>query len=611
MANYSDLKDEKKEVNNDYQPSEGEKKLVKKIEKMLDRAKAHRAKYDEKWLDYYQMFRGHQWKEARPSYRHSEVINLVFQTIQSVIPIITDRRPTIKFSPQEPFDTKITETLNDIIMSDWTRENWSEELVEGLYDSHFYGSAIFELYYDPDAYNDLGQIKWETKDMMYFYADPKATDVNKKCRYVCYIEPTSLDEIKRKWPSKGKYVKADIDDYRDEKTDMQNIKFRSPDKNAFMYEVNKPITEDQTPEALVITAYWCDDSYEESEKSEEDESGKKTKKYVQKKKYPGGRKTVIANKIVLQDGENKYEDQKWPFQRLVNYTLPREFYGESEVAQLEGPQKIFNKLVSFTLDVLTLMGNPIWVVDNNSGIDTDNLYNRPGLVVEKNPGSEVRRESGVELQPYVISIIDRMKSWFDQLSGATDITRGVKPEGVQAGIAINSLMEAAQTRIRLKSRHLDAMLQNMGQAYLSRVFQFYSLPRIVRISPENNEEAAKYFKFHISNEEFEDDDGEKQSKKVAVITRFDLNENNDYVESNDVERIEIKGQFDVRVDTGTQLPFARFEKENKMLQYFDRGIIDREEVLKNSDFTNWKDILKRITEKEQALAQAQAQQQAK
>jgi len=86
-------------------------------------------------------------------------------------------------------------------------------------------------------------------------------------------------------------------------------------------------------------------------------------------KYPKGRKVVVVNKIPVVDEPNEFDDGKFPFIKHVNYILPREFYGISEVEQIKGPQRIFNTLISYAMDVLILTGNPIWVVDTNSGIE--------------------------------------------------------------------------------------------------------------------------------------------------------------------------------------------------------------------------------------------------
>ena len=48
-----------------YTPTPEEKKTIKLVERLFERAKKHRAQYDQKWLDYYHMFRGKQWKEQR------------------------------------------------------------------------------------------------------------------------------------------------------------------------------------------------------------------------------------------------------------------------------------------------------------------------------------------------------------------------------------------------------------------------------------------------------------------------------------------------------------------------------------------------------------------
>lgn len=211
---------------------------------------------------------------------------------------------------------------------------------------------------------------------------------------------------------------------------------------------------------------------------------------------------VIAGGILLEKEENPWEDGKFPWARFVNYVDPRQFWGISEIEQLRETQKLKNKVISFALDVLTLMGNPIWIVDDASGVDTDNLTNQPGLVVEKAAGSEVRREEGVQLQPWVLQLLEVISRQYDDIAGQSDLTKGVgSPDN--SGYAIDLLQQAQQTRLRQKSRNLDAYMQNLGQLYASRIFQFYSIPRVIRMT--ENQEASKYFKFHIDTRPVLDD----------------------------------------------------------------------------------------------------------
>jgi hypothetical protein len=589
--------------------SPSERKLIKKIEKMFEKAKMHRERYDKDWLDYYKMFRGRQWKEERPVYRHSEVINLIFSTIQSMIPILTDSRPKFEFLPQEPSDIEFAKILNHLSEHDWARFSWLQQETESLYDGHLFGTGIGTLVWNPELDSGLGAPEFESIDPLHCYPDPNARDVNKKCRYFIHAQPMDVEEIKRRWPKKGKFVKADIDANEFDRTDLDKVRFKSPTDNVTVFEADSPVDRDNK-QALVLEVYFKDDEIEEEKKVQrveaKDEEGneliQEKESFIQKKKYPGGRRVVIANGVLLQNEPNEYEDGLFPYFRYANYILPREFWGESEVAQLQSPQKIFNKMVSFALDCLTLMGNPIWIVDEEAGVDVDALYNRPGLVVEKAPGTEVRREAGTQLQPYVLQLIDRMKVWFDDISGQTDITSGATPTGVKSGVAITALQEAAQTRLRQKSRNLDVFLQDMGQMYKSRVFQFYRTPRIIRLT--NSQTATKFFRMSI--EEQQDEQG--NPLRVARIQDFVQNEADGPVLPEQERVIPIRGDFDVKVNTGTLLPFNKAQKEAKLLNFFDRGLIDAEEVLKNiEDFPNWEAILQRIQEQQAAAAQAQAQ----
>lgn len=600
-----------------YQPTDEEDAAIKLAYHLYDKNKAARKAFDHKWLDYYKMFRGRQWNDNRPTYRHSECINLVFRAIQSEVPIVMDTRPKIEFIPTEPGDLELAQILNDVLDSDWNDGNWLFKLTESTYDSRFYGTGMGSLDFDPKAALGAGRIVFESEDTFGAYPDPFARNVNERANNFVWAEPEPVEKVKREYPELKQYIKSDLLDMsKYERANFsENIHYRRAGDSRAFTEGSSQYNTDKRDEVLKITAFIHDQECIEEEVKEVDKAtGQETVSYLQKLKYPNGRKIVVANGVLLEDGPLEYEDGKFPYLRLVNYIDPHMFFGISEIEQLESPQKIFNKLVSFALDVLTLMGNPIWVVDTTSGVDTDNLFNRPGLIVEKEPGTEVRREEGVQLQPYVLQMIDNLKLWFDDVSGSNDVSRGNRPEGVTAASAISALQEAQQTRVRQKARNMDAFLQDFGKMYVSRVFQYYDAPRIFRVTGQDN--VTKYFKFHVDKvpvmaEQMDPVTGEiiqvptGEVNKVAKIRTFNTGPDGKQYES-DERAFQLHGEFDVRVTSGSGLPFEKNRIEQQSLNFFDRGIIDAEEVLKNTKYPNAEAVLKRMAEKAAMQAQAQA-----
>jgi hypothetical protein len=576
-----------------FEPTPDERKLIVRVNKLFERYRNDRNNHDTTWMDDYKFFRGRQWSEIRPSYRHSEVINLVFQTIQSQVPILTDARPKFEYVPSEPEDREFAEFMNEVTISDWQSGNWLYKLTEVLYDGHIYGTGLSKLDWDPDANQGRGAIDYRSDEIFYIYPDPDSENVNERSGGFIRAEPMSLGDIKLKWPEKGKFVRTDVNDLLSPtKSDLSPLRFRNPTGEKSVIEsssMRSPIDEEK---ALVITIYYDDKEIEEVEVKESGEDGDETL-FEQRKKFPQGRRAVIAGNVVLEDGPNPYDDGEWPWQRWVNYMLPREFWGESEVAQIRGPQKIFNKVYSFVLDVLTLTGNPVWVIDSNSGVDPDMVTNAPGMIIEKHPEGDVRREPGTQLQLYVLQLLGKVKEYVDQIAGAQDITRGIPSGGVTAASAIADLQNAAQTRQRQKSRNIDAYLQDLGTQYASRVMQFYTAPRTFNYTGSDG--VRKYFRAHIE----EGPDGEK----VAKVQKFDENG----VPSPVINEYQLRGALDVRVTTGTALASSKARLKKEQLELFDRGIIDRQEFFKSTDYPNWEVVEERLAQQEAQAAEAEAQ----
>jgi hypothetical protein len=568
-------------------------KLVRKINKWYEKAQRHREKFDHSWLDHYRFFRGRQWKEKRPSYRHSAVFNLVWRVIQSQVPILTDAQPRIEFLPQEPQDREFAEILSQVAEFDWEKRNWTLELAEALYDANIYGTAFGSIMFDEKAEFGLGAVDFDAVDPFYVYPDPGAKDI-KDADYLIIAEPMLTEKIKAKYPKFKEQVKADLQDFdAEERKNLDNIRFRSPVDNKTLLEGTSSVENIDQDLGLLLTVWFKDSAVKKGKKGEDD-----------RLEFPKGRKVVMHNNVIMEDIPNPYQDGRFPYAKLVNYIDPHQFWGISEVENIEGPQQIYNKVFSFVLDVLTLTGNPIWIVDSASGIDVDNLLNQPGAILEPNPGSEVRRVEGTQLQPYVFQLLEKVEDVIDQVAGDRDVSRGVKPEGVTAARAIEALQDTAQTRLRQKSRFLDAFIEDIGRMYAHRALQFYTVPRVFRITNEQGSE--QFFRLSVENV-FGSDEGDVS--QIATVTDLGVNELGEQVQGDERQFI-ISAEMDIKVSTGSALPFAKAERTSTALQLFDRQVIDAEEVLDVVEWPNKEAVLERMRQQQEAaaLAEAQAQQ---
>lgn len=598
----TDVNSEFSEVTNNDVSTE-EQNEVAEITDIFHTFKRYRKRFDEKWMDYYRLLRGIHWDSKRPAWKNSEVVNLIWQTIQSQIPLQTDVRPRFSFLPQEPQDRFVADILDSVADSEFEKFNWIRTVFEVLFDGWIYGTGYASVNYDPSLEYGAGASVFLSEDPHHCYPDPDANEINDtKSEIFFYAKPIATHKLKRKYPDKADKIKPDImDRIKKDKTETRNFKITYYNSDRDLPEGTfgnqDQNTTDDVPRTFVIHAFMKPNDVVEEHTQDVDDNGSPIDKFTLSKAHPNGRHVVIANGMILEDGDLTYEDNLFPFAKYNNYILPREFYGVSEAEQLSSPQIVFNKILSFSLDSLAMAGNPIWIVDTTSEIDTDNLNNVPGAVIEKAPGSEVRRESGVGINQTAFQLIDRLENWFNTVAGNSEFSEGGAPGGVTAASAIEQLIRASKTRIRQKQRNLDTFMKDAGRLYLNRILEFYTAPQIFRMTGQDGEEFFR--RFRVDN--IVDEKGKKQKK--VVFSDFNKNEKNEMTEG-DEQSVIISGNFDLRVKTGSELPFEVADLERKSLALFDRGVIDAEEVLTRIDYPNKEKVLQRLADNQQAAANA-------
>lgn len=597
--------------------TEDERKVVALAEKIFAKNKRARAKHDKDWVTWTRYFMGDQWSQKRPSYRHSEVLNIVASNIRSIVPILTDPQPQVQTIPEDPTDFEFSEIMNQVISSKWERENFNMIMAESVVDACAIGTAIGTVPWVDSLADGLGDYTFETIDPAHAFPAPNARDANdRRGLTFCIAEPVDVSELKEEYkdhPNKDK-IKPDLSDaitYSSFMDEAQEFQFKSPVDNRLVSADSRSAINGNPDLVLKLTVYiMSDEVISKKDCITDSQTGEKTEIEEHVKKYPKGRKIVCAGKILLEDGELEYDDGKYPIARLVNDIIPRSFWGESEIKNQKSPQDIANKLMSYLLDYLIIMGNPVWVIDSEAQVDVDNITNEPGMILLKKKGAEARREQGVSPPPFIMNTLQWvMSDVFAKISGQNDVSQGLLSQTNLSGEAISQMTEAAQTRLRAKARNLDAYLQQVGQMMVSRILQYYNLPRIVRITGKDGE-AAKYFRFSVEQQPVIGADGQPvmdgdkpRTQRVANYQQFIRDEQSGVVSEGPVKQLPIKGNLDIRITTGTALPFMKAKRDTQAERFFDKGILDAEDLLGTIEYPKRERILQKWKQRQALAAQ--------
>ena len=440
--------------NKKYEPTDKEKKLCEWVYSKFKQSYVAKAPLMKKWQEYMSAYEGTYFKnESRPDYKSNQVSNLVFSTIEAIRPIMTDNNPTFIAVPTSPEGQEFSTDVQMALDFEWEREKLATKLPAQLIPMLVYGTAVWFVQWNGKE-GEYGNINIKPIDPFNIFPDPLAENIDNS-EYIVYATYKNANQLKQMFPNKASAIEGS-------RINMSEL------------VANRDENDSQEENQVLVLEMWCRDwtTMDENVKDE------------QVLKYPKGRVITCLPElgIILDDKKNPYKDGKFPFVLMKNYDVPFKFWGVGEVEQILSPQIYINELTNQIIDNAKSTANMQWIIDKNSGIGQGKLTNRPGLVIRKNPGSEVRRDTPPPMPTYVRETIDVMKADIQDISGVLDSLKGEKQTGVVAASAILALQEASQSRIRLKIKITESNLSELANMVYSRMQQFWKLDRWVRIT---------------------------------------------------------------------------------------------------------------------------------
>lgn len=559
--------------------------IVNLINRLKDEAKQRRTKYAStpRLNNYMKVYNGEHYPEISYSpytkWKSRQVVNYTGDVIDFITSFLLEQSPHPFAVPPNDDQQKVTELLQAVIDDVWEENEMDGTQLENYTKTALImGNSYAKVYFDSTLNEGMGAIVIDLVDPRDLYVDPNCKGNLRKARYIIWEKSIPYDEAVRRFPKYRKYIENNMtkDWNQDAKDEIgpQVTYFNSTGTQTWDFSIFSPLKDSTTKsgdaftpiqgstDKVMVTEAWLRDYTQIKKKvTTKDSLGKETteEKIVYKYKKCIRLVTIVGNKVV-QDGSTPYVGfNGFPYAGFIDKPIPFESQGLGTVSQIWPMQMDINKKKSYISDYQKFAGNPIWIVDKESGVKRSELSNIPGLVVQKQQGTTVQRESPPELPQYFFTGIKESVDELREVSGATDVVMGKKQKGTRSGEQQSDLRDSAQGKLRLKLLALKKSVATMGEIILALVEQYYTDVRILRIAGDYHE--PQYLKFSGTM---------------------------------------VNGPWRVRVESMPSTPSTRQARFDQAMRLFSMNVIDKKALMDIIDFPNKEKIMKRMQEMDAA-----------
>lgn len=546
-------------------PDKGAQEVVQEVKRQFQEAFDFKQPYAKDWGKWYLLYAGRHWDGRQPEWMSTPVVNLTFSVIQTILPILTDSRPQISIIPRRPEMEHTSSILRQIVEWLWERNDLDVLLPKVMLNTLIFGNGFLKVIWDPAKAEGQGDVKVVPIDPSHIFVSPFARSLE-EADYIIHAENLPVSLVKRMFP--GTTVKA-VGAEEPRLTLNRTVTSQGPSRSG----INDTV---RSTDGSAVYGYGSGGS----EHSTGDSDTKIVTVYERWERRDGKIwQTVVANDKILLDAPSPFSSDSFPFVHFVDHPCTWTFWAMGEVQQVERLQIEINRRRGHILDILRYTASPIMVVDPASGLDYASLRARPGLVIPAEGGLQ----SVGWLQPPVIpqalfEINEVDKRDFDVVLGNVDVLQGRRPAGVEAGVAIEMLQEAANVRMRLKVRNMENSLRKLGELMVKMVQQFYDTQRVFMIAGNETLMAEKPLNedmwLTINQMTQASPEGQPMGMENQIPPPGDA-------------------QFDVRIGPGSTLPVSRSHEFQKALTLYSMQILDDEGVMKRSGFPRWDEELAR------------------
>lgn len=228
------------------------------------------------------------------------------------------------------------------------------------------------------------------------------------------------------------------------------------------------------------------------------------------------RVAIFANKGMLQDVASPYRHDRFAFTPIWAFRRDRDNQPYGAIRNMRDPQEDLNKRRSKALWILST--NRV-IADEDAVEDWDEVEEqvaRPDGIIKKRRGTEFEISNETSLAKEHVALMVQDMEFLENASGVTDENRG-EVTNASSGRAINLRQTQGSVVTADLFDNLRFALQLHGEKKLSLIEQYYSEPKVIRIT--NDRGSQEFMNINMPGQ---DKDGALQIENDISRTKADF-----------------------------------------------------------------------------------------
>ena len=384
-------------------------------------------------------------------------------------------------------DGKSDEQREKAFDAAWRLGMFNNRIFDAVLWAQFVNPSWLQMGYAPDARNGKGMVWLDAVDPSTVFPDPHAKN-DRNWAFVVSERYFYVDEVRRMFPERGKYVKigGGYDDYEENETEGSRFDLsmelppgplRLDAPEGFEHQRNGP--------RVRVRYAWIKDYARETIK---EIAGEKTATGFElvvapkhKWRFPNGRFIVECNGIILADGPNFIprlpEDDFGTFPFIGIWSMPHlnSLYGPTPVRYVKSPQDIAERMYTQLIENMIRTNNVQCWIPKDSGIDIDAYGGLPGEVQVYDGDKPPTMSSPPQIPQHMTQIPELLLQKVGRYAGSTPERQGqsgggnISPELFDAAVFQGKAFE------RMKARLLAEQYQRLARMV------FYTMARFKRV----------------------------------------------------------------------------------------------------------------------------------